>query len=161
LSTQDSSKVDYFLKLDGIPGESKDASHRNEIDIYSWAFAAHRHRGVDGDGNQGRASLTDITVNKSLDKASTLIFQCCTQNKIIKSLVITCRKAGKDQQEYLVITGTGVYVTQSQYGGSNHEGLPTETVTLSFQVLELSYREQQADGGLAGPMKAQVDLTRP
>ena len=25
--------VDYFLKLDGIPGESKDSKHKGEIEI--------------------------------------------------------------------------------------------------------------------------------
>jgi len=28
--------VDYFLKIDGAPGESMDAKHKNEIQIYSF-----------------------------------------------------------------------------------------------------------------------------
>ena len=29
---------DYFLKLDGIPGESVDAKHKGEIDVLSWSW---------------------------------------------------------------------------------------------------------------------------
>ena len=31
-------QVDYFLKLDGIPGESVDSKHKDEIDIMSFSF---------------------------------------------------------------------------------------------------------------------------
>ena len=30
--------LDYFLKLDGIPGESVDAKHKGEIDVLSWSW---------------------------------------------------------------------------------------------------------------------------
>ena len=29
---------DYFLRLDGIPGESVDAKHKGEIDVLSWSW---------------------------------------------------------------------------------------------------------------------------
>lgn len=29
--------TDFFLKIDGIPGESKDKTHKDEIDIMSWS----------------------------------------------------------------------------------------------------------------------------
>ena len=29
---------DYFLKLDGIPGESIDDKHKGEIDVLSWSW---------------------------------------------------------------------------------------------------------------------------
>ena len=33
--------VDYFLKVDGIPGESVDAKHKGEIDVlaFSWGVS--------------------------------------------------------------------------------------------------------------------------
>ena len=30
--------IDYFLKLDGISGESKDSKHKGEIDVLSFSF---------------------------------------------------------------------------------------------------------------------------
>ena len=37
--------VDYFLKIDGIEGESQDSKHKNEIDVQSWNWGAfQRHQ---------------------------------------------------------------------------------------------------------------------
>ena len=30
--------VDFFIKFDGIKGESTDAKHKDEIDVESWSF---------------------------------------------------------------------------------------------------------------------------
>ena len=30
--------VDYFIKFDGIKGESTDAKHKDEIDVESWSW---------------------------------------------------------------------------------------------------------------------------
>jgi len=30
--------VDYFIKFDGIKGESADAKHKDEIDVESWSW---------------------------------------------------------------------------------------------------------------------------
>ena len=35
--TNNMAAVDYFLKLDGIPGESTDSKHKNEIDVTDWS----------------------------------------------------------------------------------------------------------------------------
>ena len=35
--------VDYFIKFDGIKGESADAKHKDEIDVESWSWGeTHR-----------------------------------------------------------------------------------------------------------------------
>ncbi|HEY7575111.1 MAG TPA: type VI secretion system tube protein Hcp, partial [Thermoanaerobaculia bacterium] len=31
-------KTDYFLKIDGIEGESQDGKHKGEIDVLSWSW---------------------------------------------------------------------------------------------------------------------------
>ncbi len=49
--------VDYFLKIDGIQGESQDKTHKNEIEIESFSWGAiqsgtasprRRHGGREG-----------------------------------------------------------------------------------------------------------------
>jgi len=30
--------VDFFLKIDGIKGESMDSTHKDEIDLQSWSW---------------------------------------------------------------------------------------------------------------------------
>ena len=38
---------DYFLKLDGIPGESIDAKHKGEIDVLSWSWGESQPSAAD------------------------------------------------------------------------------------------------------------------
>ena len=163
MAKREFSQVDYFLKLDNIPGESKDAKHQGEIDILSWSFGATQAQAAYSSdlSSPSAGSLTDITVSKDTDKASSQLFLYCANGQYIPTLVITSRKAGGSQQEYLVITCKDILVTSWHVSGSDEDGVPAESVTFSFRKIELSYREQLGDGTLAGAMKAIWDLTKP
>ena len=59
--------VDYFLKIDGIEGESQDAKHKAEIEIDSFGWGqtqggnadTHGGRAVPSERRSGRASSAD------------------------------------------------------------------------------------------------------
>jgi type VI secretion system secreted protein Hcp len=54
--------VDYFLRIDGIEGESADAKHKGEIDVLSWSWgASNTGSGAGAGGGVGRASVQDRT----------------------------------------------------------------------------------------------------
>jgi type VI protein secretion system component Hcp len=36
--------ADYFIKFDGISGESVDVKHEDEIDVESWSWGETPHR---------------------------------------------------------------------------------------------------------------------
>jgi type VI secretion system secreted protein Hcp len=156
---KEQSYVDYFLKLDGITGESKDAKHRDEIDILSWSVGTTRRDYSAGD-DTASAHIKDIMATKYVDKASTQLFASYTTARRIKTLVITCRKGGKDQQEYLVFTCTDALVSSWEAEGSNGDKPEVETVTFSFRKIAINYWEQQDNGTLGGVMNAEYDLTR-
>jgi hypothetical protein len=56
-----------------------------------------------------------------LDKASPALFLACANGKHLSSAVLTVRKAGKGQQEYLVLKLTDVMVSSYQTSGSANE----------------------------------------
>ena len=110
--------VDYFIKFDGIKGESTDAKHKDEIDIESWSWgetqsgaAAHG-----GGGGAGKVAMQDFHFVMKLNKASAALMKACATGQHIKGAVLTARKAGKDQQEYLTIKLTDVLVSSYQTG---------------------------------------------
>ena len=150
--------VDYFLKIDGIDGESKDAKHKNEIDIQSFSWGETQvgtgHAG--GGSGGGKVSMGDVQFNsKYLSKASPKLFLSCATGEHLKKAVLVCRRAGKDQQEYLNWTFTDVLI--SSYHTSGQEGgdsLPTESFSLNFTKIEIEYKEQKPDGSLGGSTKA-------
>ena len=153
--------VDYFLKIDGIEGESQDSKHKNEIDVQSWSWgesnsgdAAHR-----GGMGAGKVSMQDFHFTMSVNKASPKLMEACASGEHIKKAVLTCRKAGKDQQEYLKVTLSDLIVASYQTGGSAGSGVvPTDQIGLNFSKIEDEYKEQKPDGTLGGAVKGGWNL---
>jgi type VI secretion system secreted protein Hcp len=82
----------------------------------------------------------------------------CANGEHIKKAVLTCRKAGKEQQEYLKVTFSDILVSSYQSGGNGGDPLPLEQISLNFAKVEFEYKEQKADGTLAGAIKTGYDL---
>lgn len=155
--------ADYFLKLDGIQGESQDDKHKNEIDLISWSQSAtNRGSAASGGGmGSGKVSVDDIVFTKHVDKAGPKLFQHCCSGEPIKTAVLVARKAGKDQQEYLKITlHDSIVSSYSLSGASGADVHPTEQFSLNFSKIEFEYKEQKADGTLGGSMKFHHDLKK-
>ncbi|HVQ74408.1 MAG TPA: type VI secretion system tube protein Hcp, partial [Candidatus Binatia bacterium] len=51
--------VDMFMTVDGIEGESKDGSHKNEIDVLSWSWGLSQSGTghVGGGSGSGKVSV--------------------------------------------------------------------------------------------------------
>jgi len=153
--------VDYFLKIDGIQGESQDKTHKNEIEIesFSWGAAQTGTASHGGGMGAGRVSVQDFNFMMQVNKASPKLFLACAQGEHIKNAVLTCRKAGKEQQEYLKVTFTDLLVSNYLTSGSGGGGAaPMDQISLNFSKMEMEYKEQKADGSLGGAIKAHYDL---
>lgn len=153
--------VDYFLKLDGIQGESQDKTHKSEIEILSWSWGATQKGTfhVGGGGGAGRVDMQDFKFKKHVDKASPKLMLACAQGEHIKSAVLVCRKAGKEQQEYLKITFTDLMVSSYEPSGSAaDQPLPVEEIAFNFGKIDITYREQKPDGTLGGGVTAVYEL---
>lgn len=154
--------VDYFLKIDGIPGESADDKHKNEIDLMSWSWgesqAGTMSRG--GGGGAGKVDMQDFSFSMQVNKATPKLILACASGEHIKKAVLSCRKAGKTQQEFLVYTFSDLLVSSYQTGGSSGDVIPMESVTLNYSKMEVEYKAQKADGSLDGPIKAGWDTKK-
>src|SRR4051812_11312285 len=95
--------TDYFLKLDGIEGESQAKGHPNEIEISSFSFGASQSGSfaAGGGGGAGKVRMQDFHFTVPTNKASPKLFLACANGQHIKKATLTCRKAGKEQQEFL------------------------------------------------------------
>ena len=153
--------VDYFLKIDGIQGESKDSKHKNEIDVESWSWGStNAGQAAQGGGvGTGKVSMQDFHFVMQVNKASPLLMQHCATGEHIKQATLTCRKAGKEQQEYLKIKLEDFIVSSYQTGGSGGSNqVPVEQISLNFAKVSVAYAEQLETGALAGPVTKGYDL---
>lgn len=141
--------VDMFLKIDGIKGESKDSTKKDEIDVLAWSWGLSNsgtfHMGPGG--GAGKANIQDLSVTKYVDASSADLQLACCNGKHIKNAVLTVRKAGEKPLEYIIITLTDVLVTSFSSGGSGGEDRLTENMTLNFTEVEYVYWTQDPKGG--------------
>jgi type VI secretion system secreted protein Hcp len=153
--------VDYFLKLDGIPGESTDAKHKDEIDVlaFSWGVSQAKATGSGGGGGAGKALFEDLLVVARTSKASPKLWLACASGQHVKSAVLTCRKPGKAPFEFLKITLTDVTITSYEIDGSDEE-LPLDQVALAFAKVETVYTPQDPSGKAGPPVKAGWDVKK-
>jgi type VI secretion system secreted protein Hcp len=153
--------VDYFLKIDGIEGESADSKHKSEIDVqsFSWGETQSGTFAAGGGGGAGKVAMQDFHFVMQVNKASPKLMLACANGQHIPKAVLTCRKAGKEQQEYMKWTFSDVLVSSYQTGGSaNGDVLPVDQISLNYAKVEVEYKEQKADGTLGGAVKAGWDL---
>jgi type VI secretion system secreted protein Hcp len=143
--------VDYFLKIDGIDGESNDSKHKGEIDVESWSWGESQagSSASGGGGGSGKVSMQDFHFVMKMNKASGPLFLACATGKHVKKAVLTCRKAGGKQEEFLVVTMSDLLVSSYQTGGSGHGDIvPTDQISINFAKIVLHYKDQKADGTL-------------
>ena len=151
---------DIFAKLGDIKGESIDDKHKDEVEVLSWSWGVSTGTsGAQGSGGgEGKASFTDFNFTHRVDKASPVLFKMCATGEHIKEATITARKAGKGQQEFLIIKMSDVIVTSVQSGGGGNDGSTAESVGLRFAKVDLEYKPQKQDGSLDASLHFQYDL---
>jgi type VI secretion system secreted protein Hcp len=143
--------VDMFIKFGTVAelkGESKDKTHKDEIDVLAWSWGMSNSGSSHMGGGQGagKVNVQDLSLTKYIDKSSAgLQLDCCT-GKHIPEATLTVRKAGDKPLEYLVIKLTNLIVTSVSTGGSGGEDRLTENVTLNFEKVNVVYQAQKPDG---------------
>ena len=154
--------VDYFLKIEGVDGESHDDKHKGEIDLESWSWGESQtgtHVGGGG-GGAGKVSMQDFHFVMKMNKASPKLMLACANGEHFPKATLTCRKAGKEQQEYFKVIMSDLLVSSYQTGGSAHSDVvPSDQIALNFAKIEFEYKEQDAKGNLGAAIKSGYDLT--
>lgn len=153
--------VDYYLKITGIDGESKDSKNKGWIELESWSWGvAQTGSGHTGGGSgAGKASAQDFHFVMKINKASPKLMLACANGQHFTDATLIARKAGKDQQEFLKIKLQQILVSSYQTGGANSSDIvPVDQVSLNFAKMNIDYKEQQPDGTLGGTTSAGRDF---
>lgn len=158
------SSGDVFLKVETarqgpVKGESQDDVHKGEIDVLSWSWGMRAQTTIAG-GTAGKATINELVVTKKIDSASTALMAAMRNNELIKKAVLTMRKAGAKQHEFFRLTVQNGRITSLDI----HTDAPgtanfTETLSISFQKLNIDYIPQGADGQPRGTMTFETEIT--
>ena len=148
---------DYFLKVEGIAGESTDVRHHNEIEVVSYAWAINAASLRDCVKAPQVPVLSGISFVKQLDKATPKLAAAVTTGQHLPVAVLTARRTGGDQQEYLKITLTDVIVTGYSIAATD-AAFPQDSFSLGFGKIQLDYFRQKPDGTLEPPISFCWDI---
>lgn len=150
----------WFLKLDGIPGESADVAHKDEIDVQAYSFGVSQAASTSsgGGGGAGKVAFQDFHFVAKISKASPALFLACATGTHIKQATLSgVRGSAKAKSDFVVYKMHDVLVTSVQQADSQDE-LPTEQLSLNYSKIEMSYFPQSASGKLEPPVTAGFDL---
>jgi type VI secretion system secreted protein Hcp len=158
------SQADFFLKIDGIQGESKDSKFSDQIELLSWNFGAS-NSGSSGHGTgagTGKVAMRDFSFTMLMNKASPNLFKAVASGKHISEAVLTCRKSTGDggQDVYLTVTFNDIIISSYATSASDSGGsvLPYEAITFNFTKIRFEYKPQSERGNLGAPVTSGWDV---
>jgi len=151
---------DFFIKLAGIDGESKDSKHIGWIDVLSFSYGVSQSSSTftGGGGGVGKASFDALNFTHYVDKATPNLMQYCAAGKHIDTIEVSCCKVGDGAQEYMRITLTDCIVTHAGPSGFSDDARVKETVGISYSKIKVEVKEQNADGSMGAAVTGTWDV---
>jgi len=144
---------DTHIKFDGVEGEATHKDHKGEIEVLSWSWnVSNAGHGTGGGSGKGKANPGDFVFTHTYDKSSPVLAKQSASGKHFKDAVLTARKAGEGQKDFLKITLKEVFITSVQPSGSSGGEL-VESISCSYKDIEFEYKPQDDKGGLGGAVK--------
>jgi type VI secretion system secreted protein Hcp len=146
--------IDCNLKIDGVAGESTHKDHAGEIEVLEWKWGVEQPSaaGIGGGAGKGKAVPGSLSWSHAYDKASPVLAKSCASGKHFPTAILTVRKAGEGQQDFLKVTAKNVLV-KAVTPAANGGGDVIERVSMDYDDIEFEYKEQKPDGSLGGSVK--------
>ncbi len=145
--------TDTHIKFDGVDGESNHKDHKGEIEVLSWSWGISNASGLAGGGSgKGKGTPGEFNFDHEYDKASPVLSKKCAQGAHFPSVVVTARKSGDGQKDFLKVTMKEVFITSVSPMGSQGGDL-RESVRMSYGFIEFGYKPQDDKGGMGGEVK--------
>jgi type VI secretion system secreted protein Hcp len=144
--------IDTHIKFDGIEGEATTKDHKGEVEVLSWNWGLSNTAGTGGGGSgTGRATPMELRVVHHYDKASPLLAKSAAAGRHVPSAVLTARKAGEGQKDFLKITMKEVFITSVVTNGDSNG--QSEEVAMRYGTIDFSYSPQTSKGSLGTPVQ--------
>jgi type VI secretion system secreted protein Hcp len=145
--------IDTHIKFDGVEGEATHKDHKGEIELMSWTWGlSNAAMSMGGGSGKGKANSQEMSVSYIYNKASPVLAKKCAQGVHFKEVVLTSRKAGEGQKDFLKITMKEVFITSVQHSAGSGGDI-MESAQLSFGSIDYVYKPQDEKGGTTGDVK--------
>lgn len=142
--------AEMFIKIGDVKGEARGKGHEEEIDVAAWSWGVQQSGSmhVGGGGGAGKVQVQDLVITKRIDKASPVLMLHSCKGTHIPEALMSIRKAGGKQDDYLTMKMEKVLVTSVTPSGSEGDDGGMEQVSLNFEKVTYEYKPQKDDGTL-------------
>lgn len=117
--------TDYFLKIKGVEGESKDKDHKNWIDLLSVSSDITRT------GAARSATSSDLTFTKTYDRSSPKLLEACAKGTHSEGVVLVGPSSAGTPMRWKL---EKVRITSYNLDASGER--PIETITMTFEKVD-------------------------
>jgi type VI secretion system secreted protein Hcp len=160
---------DMFLKLDNVVGESNAYKFTNWIQLYSYSsgFSVPAvSQGSTGAGAGrviGRPTCAPLSAMKLFDSSSPpLLTAAMTGQRFQKAEIDFVRSGTESGQPFLKYELQNVMVSSLQDSGSvGGDTAPTESISLTFSGMTVTYYPQTEKGSSGAPIESSVSCGLP
>ena len=149
-----------FLEIEDIDGSVTAAGHEDwiEVDSLQWGVGRAIASGIGtaADRESSKPSISEISLSKMMDASSPLIF---TEACVGVSQLVTihlCKTGEEDLETYMEYELTNCMI--SGYSVSSGGDRPTETISLSFTQMVMTYTPSDSEGAGGDPIPAGYDM---
>ncbi|OGT49097.1 MAG: hypothetical protein A3F17_04020 [Gammaproteobacteria bacterium RIFCSPHIGHO2_12_FULL_41_15] len=165
-----------------IKGDVTSSNHKDWISIDSFRFGASRNistqPGRTINRESTRPAISEVTLTKRMDKATTHLFQNALDGKVIEEVTLQLCTTSDSVSNYFELTLTDVIISSieetavnaahSDTAGSKmgvnaeqqQKNLPVETLTLNFTKFQMRYIPYDEQHKQSDPSSAGYDLTQ-
>ncbi|WP_291295948.1 type VI secretion system tube protein Hcp [Elioraea sp.] len=149
-----------FMHFEGVEGNVTAKGYEKWIEVNSFQFGAGRGISTPTGGAENReasaASVSEVTVTKSMDKASPKLFEAALISNEGKMVKVVMTRTGKELTELCSYKFENTLV--SGYSVSSGGDTPSESLSLNFAKFEYSYTGSDVAGKDASKMKVGYDI---
>lgn len=153
----------WFLKVDGITGESTDAAHKGEIDVDAWSWGVANSAGGGSGGGAGRAQFDDFQFVSRISSASPPLLSACATGTHIKQATLSGVRgagagAGKAKSGAFLKYQLSDVTVASVQQADTETTVPTEQFSLRYAKVEVTYTPTTSSGKMGVPVTFGYDV---
>ncbi len=152
-----------YINIDSVQGDATQDNHTNWLYVHSLQWGAGRGVSSPVGGSKNREasepSISEVTFTKDMDKSSAKLFQLATSDNKGKAVTIDLvRTSQGGPMVYMQYKLEDALV--SGYSMSSGGDTPSESISLNFTKIEMTYTPMEESGDEAGPQRASYDLAK-
>jgi len=138
---------DYFLKIDGVPGESAAGLAKDAIQVKEFSWGAENTSAfTSGGASAGKATFKEFTIKKNVDSTSPVLLQKLGLGAPLPAIELAVRHAAATPQPFYMRYCMQPVLVVSQEQAASGDGSIEETIVFKFAASSQTFARQNAAG---------------